>query len=271
MDNGTGTETPTKTSPKIIREPQVYVVGRQDIDNTEIERFLADHGMTWETDTDVGGEQLVEAGGRLCYVSYGKGRKTNDEYIANIIAQKHGSVLEHAVWNFIIAGVSRSFTHELIRHRAGWGYSQLSQRYVDESDASYVEPPIIAGDPQLHATWQRAIETAHEAYLELVEGLSARLADAGVKGTHRRKMAREAARSVLPNATETMIFCTANARALRHFIELRGSEGAEAEIRRVAVQFLRIMQREAPNIFGDYEIVTLDDGTEITRTPNEKV
>ena len=89
--------------------------------------------MTWETDTEIGGEQLVEAGGRLCYVSYGKGRKTNAEYIDNIIESKHGSVLEHAVWNFIIAGVSRSFTHELIRHRAGWGYSQLSQRYVDES------------------------------------------------------------------------------------------------------------------------------------------
>ena len=271
MNNGAAAEAAAKTTPKIIHEPQVYLVGRQDLDRGEIDRFLADHGATWETDTDVGGEQLIEAGGRLCYVSYGKGRKTNEEYIANIIAQKHGSVLEHAVWNFIVTGVSRSFTHELIRHRAGWGYSQLSQRYVDESDASYVEPPIIADEPALHATWQQAIEKAHEAYLALVEGLSAKLEAAGVKGTHRRKMAREAARSVLPNATETMIFCTANARALRHFIELRGSEGAEAEIRRVAVQFLRIMQAEAPNIFGDYEVVTLPDGTEVTHTPNEKV
>ncbi|MEX0683885.1 MAG: FAD-dependent thymidylate synthase [Dehalococcoidia bacterium] len=271
MDNGAMSDTVTKTTPKIIHEPQVYVVGRQNVERTEIDRFLDDHGMTWETDTDVGGEQLVEAGGRLCYVSYGKGRKTNGEYIANIIGQKHGSVLEHAVWNFIISGVSRSFTHELIRHRAGWGYSQLSQRYVDESDASYVEPPIIAGDATLHATWQNAIKTAHEAYLALVDGLSAKLAEAGVAGTHRRKMAREAARSVLPNATETMIFCTANARALRHFIELRGSEGAEAEIRRVALQFLRIMQRDAPNLFADYEIITLPDGTEVAHTENEKV
>ncbi len=271
MNNGAAAETATTTTPKIIHEPQVYLVGRQDVDRSEIDRFLGDHGMDWETDTEVGGAQLIEAGGRLCYVSYGKGRKTNEEYIANIIGQKHGSVLEHAAWNFIISGVSRSFTHELIRHRAGWAYSQLSQRYVDESDASYVEPKIISEDPQLHGTWQRAIETAHAAYLELVEGLSAKLEAAGVKGTHRRKMAREAARSVLPNATETMIFCTANARALRHFIELRGSEGAEAEIRRVAVQFLRLMQAEAPSVFGDYEIVTLDNGTEVTSTPNEKV
>jgi thymidylate synthase (FAD) len=271
MNNGASTDTATITTPRIIREPQVYLVGRQDVDRGEIDRFLGDHGMNWETDTEVGAEQLIEAGGRLCYVSYGKGRKTNDEYIANIINQKHGSVLEHAVWNFIVTGVSRSFTHELIRHRAGWGYSQLSQRYVDESEAAYVEPPIIAEDPALHATWQKAIETSHQAYLDLVDGLAAKLEGTGLTKTHRRKMAREAARSVLPNATETMIFCTANARALRHFIELRGSEGAEAEIRRVAVQFLRIMQREATSIFGDYEIVPLEDGSEGTRTPNEKV
>ena len=260
-----------KVTPKIIRSPLVYIVGRQEVDRGEIDRFLGDYGMDWETDTEIGGEQLVEAGGRLCYLSYGKGRKTNAEYVDNIIESKHGSVLEHAVWNFIIAGVSRSFTHELIRHRAGWGYSQLSQRYVDEADANYVEPEIIADDPELHATWLRAIESSHAAYLELVEGLAAKLKEKGETGTHRRKLARQAARSVLPNATETMIFVTANARALRHFIELRGSEFAETEIRLVALEFLRIMQREAPNLFKDYRIETLPDGTEVARTDFEKV
>ncbi len=264
-------ETKGSVTPKIIRRPLVYVVGRQVVDRGEIDRFLGDYGMDWETDTEIGGEQLVEAGGRLCYLSYGKGRKTNAEYVDNIIESKHGSVLEHAVWNFIIAGVSRSFTHELIRHRAGWGYSQLSQRYVDEAEANYVEPEIIAEDAELHATWLRAIESSHAAYLELVEGLDAKLRERGEKGTHRRKLARQAARSVLPNATETMIFVTANARALRHFIELRGSEFAETEIRQVALEFLRIMQVEAPNLFGDYRIETLADGTEVARTENEKV
>ena len=254
----------------IIREPRVYLVGRQQVDRVQVDRFLDEYGMAWQTDTEVGGEQLVEAGGRLCYVSYGKGRKTNAEYVNNIIGQKHGSVLEHAVWNFIIAGVSRSFTHELIRHRAGWGYSQLSQRYVDESSASYVEPDVIAGDPQLHEVWLRAIQTSHQAYLELVDGLAAKLSHVADR-THRRKLARQAARSVLPNATETMIFVTANARALRHFIELRGSEFAEEEIRKVALQILRLMQQEAPALFGDYEIVRLEDGTEVARTPHEKV
>lgn len=259
----------------IIREPRVYLVGRQEADRRAIDRFLDDYGLTWETDTEVGGEQLVEAGGRLCYLSYGKGRKTNAEYVANIIGQKHGSVLEHAVWNFIIAGVSRSFTHELVRHRAGWAYSQLSQRYVDESVANFVEPGIIAEDEELHAIWMRAVQTSHQAYVELVEKLSAKLASLpeGQQGdrTHRRKLARQAARSVLPNATETMIFVTANARALRHFVELRGSEWAETEIRKVALEILRIMRQEAPNLFADYEVVRLPDGTEVVRTPFEKV
>src|SRR5438445_12996354 len=102
-----GTETVVKTTPKIIREPRIYVVGRQNVDRLELDKFLGEYGMTWETATEMGGEQLVEAGGRLCYGSYGKGRKTNAEQVANILEQKHGSVLEHGVWNFIIAGVSR--------------------------------------------------------------------------------------------------------------------------------------------------------------------
>jgi len=255
----------------IISEPRVYLVGRQNVDRSQVDRFLDEYGMSWETDTEVGGEQLAEAGGRLCYLSFGKGRKTNAEYINNIIGQKHGSVLEHAVWNFIIAGVSRSFTHELIRHRAGWGYSQLSQRYVDESMANYIEPAIIAEDERLHATWLRAVEQSHQAYLDLVAGLMEKLNGAAGDKTHKRKLARQAARSVLPNATETMIFVTANARALRHFIELRGSEWAEAEIRKVALELLRIMRAEAPNLFSDYEVVRLEDGTEVARTPFEKV
>jgi len=263
--------------PTIIREPQVYIVGRQTLDREAVDRFLDDQGLTWETDTEVGGEQLVEAGGRICYMSFGKGRKTNHEYITNLVSMKHGSVLEHATWDFIITGVSRSFTHELVRHRAGWGYSQLSQRYVDESTANFVEPEIIARDERLHALWLNAVKTAHQAYRELVEGLMEAMPNPSTGSgqatnkTERRKRVREAARSVLPNATETMIFCSANARALRHFIELRGSEGAEAEIRRVALKLLRLMQEEAPTLFGDYEIARTEDGTEVARTVWEKV
>ncbi len=255
---------------RIIREPVVYLIGRQSTDEAEVARFLADHEITWSTDTEVVAERLCEMAGRVCYMSFGKGRKTNADYLGNIIEVGHGSVLEHAVWNLLFCGVSRAFTHELVRHRAGFGYSQLSQRYVDESTADYVEPDCIADDAELHAIWLEAVRRSHDAYCRLVTGLERHYASEA-SPTLRRKLARQAARSVLPNATETKIFVTANARALRHFVELRAHEHAEVEIRKAAVQVLRLMQREAPNLFGDYEIVPLPDGTEVARTEHRKV
>jgi len=254
---------------KIVREPKVYLVGRQVTDDEALARFLEDEGVSWQTDTEVGAERLAEVAGRVCYMSYGRGRKTNREFVGHIIEVGHGSVLEHGVWNFLVTGVSRSFTHELIRHRH-FSYSQLSQRYVDESDSDFIEPDAIAGDPELHAAWCEAVNAARLAYDRLVRGLETRFTSVEDK-TLRRKMARQAARSVLPNATETKIFFTGNARALRHFIELRGSEHAEVEIRKVAVQVLRLMQQEAPNLFADYTLEPLPDGTFATRTPHVKV
>lgn len=255
---------------KIVRTPKIYLVGRQVLNTEGIDAFIQDHGITWETDTDVGAEKLCEMAGRVCYMSFGKGRKTNQEYLGNILGVGHGSVLEHAVWNFLIAGVSRSFTHELIRHRAGFGYSQLSQRYVDESEADFVEPDCIADDPELHTIWQESVRQSHEAYVRLVNGLAAKFKDEP-SATLRRKLARQAARSVLPNATETKIFVSGNARGWRHFIELRANEHAETEIRLVAMGILRILQHESPNIFGDYTVEKLPDGSEVARTPNHKV
>jgi len=258
---------------RIIREPKVYVVGRQTVDRAEVDRFLSDHSLTWETDTEVGAEVLSEAGGRLCYMSFGAGRKTNKAYLEHIIEMQHGSVLEHAVWNLLFTGISRSCTHELVRHRAGFGYSQLSQRYVDESDTDFIEPDIIAEDPELHALWTEACGTTHRIYCELVEKLMVKVGEQhpDEPKTSQRKMARQAARSVLPNATETKIFVTANARALRHFVEMRAHPAAEVEIRKLAIAVLRAMQAESPTIFGDYEIHTLADGTEAARTVHRKV
>ncbi len=256
---------------RVLREPTVYLVGRQVVDAAELDRFLADHGVSWQTDTEVAGELLAEAAGRLCYMSFAKPRPGgNKAYLDHILEVAHGSVLEHAVWNFIFTGVSRSFSHELIRHRAGWGYSQLSQRYVDESVAEYVQPDCIAADPELHRLWLDAVAHSHQAYMKLTERLLESFKDEPDR-TLRRKLARQAARSVLPNATETKIFVTANARALRHFIELRANRHAEVEIRKVAVQVLRLMQEEAPHVFGDYELHPLPDGTFEAVTPHRKV
>lgn len=256
---------------RIHREPAVYLLGRQIVQEAELSRFLADHGVQWSTDTDVPAEVLTETAGRVCYMSFAKPRPGgNEAYLHHIIEVGHGSVLEHAVWNFVFTGISRSLTHELIRHRAGMGYSQLSQRYVDESIAEYVEPDVIANDPELHRLWLDAIARCHEAYLALAEKLQAKFADDPDK-TARRKNARQAARSVLPNATETKIFVTANSRAIRHFLEQRGNRAAEPEIRKLANQLLRIMKNEAPHIFNDYREEPLPDGTFEIVTDHRKV
>lgn len=260
---------------RVVREPQVYLVGRQVVDEDAVRAFLEDNETSWSTETEIGAEKLAELAGRVCYMSFGakQGRKSNTEYMENIIESGHGSVLEHGVWNFVIAGVSRSLTHELIRHRAGWGYSQLSQRYVDESTADFVEPDLIAEDPKAHGIWLESVEASHHAYLKLVERVAilAEQEFPELSRTAKRKMARQSARGVLPNATETKIFVTANARALRHFIELRGSDAAEPEIRKVAVKLLEIMQAEAPNIFDDFRLERLPDGSMGTATGHRKV
>ncbi len=217
------------------------------------------------------GEKLAEFAGRLCYMSQrNPASRQTREYLENIKRQGHGSVLEHANYSVLAEGISRSLTHELVRHRAGWGYSQLSQRYVDESEAQFVIPPAIIDDPALEKAWKAQMETAQKVYVELVDQLMERYSWVADK-VHRRKMAREAARGVLPNSTETKIVMTGNARAWRTMLELRSSEGAEMEIRRFAVAALRLMQAEAPGFFSDFEVYTADDRREAARIAYHKV
>ncbi len=217
------------------------------------------------------GERLAEFAGRLCYMSQKNPAKRNTrDYLENIKKQGHGSVLEHANYSLLLEGVSRSLTHELVRHRAGFAYSQLSQRYVDESEANFVVPPAIIGDELLEASWRTQIEEAQRSYVGLVEQLMERYSWVGDK-IHRRKMAREAARGVLPNSTETKIVVTANARAWRTMLELRAGEGAELEIRRCAIAILRLLQRETPAFFSDFQIYDAEDRREAAKISYHKV
>lgn len=217
------------------------------------------------------GERLAEFAGRLCYMSQANpAKRPTREYLENIKKQGHGSVLEHSNYSLLLEGVSRSLTHELVRHRAGFAYSQLSQRYVDESNASFVVPPAIIGEDKLESVWREEMEGAQRTYVSLVEQLMERygwIADR----VHRRKMAREAARAVLPNATETKIVVTGNARAWRTMLELRAGEGAEMEIRRFAVAALRLLQREAPGFFSDFVIYVAEDRREAAKVEYHKV
>ncbi len=226
--------------------PEIVPLRVQLVAKTE---FFPPADVPWETDTD-GGQALAEFAGRACYQSWAKPNPvtaTNAGYLRHILEVGHLSVLEHGSVSFYLTGVSRSLTHELIRHRH-FSYSQLSQRYVPERDAAMVEPDVIAADPELHAIFDEAAAAAVKAYEELLAGLQRRFAD-------------------VPNATETRIVVTGNYRAWRHFIAMRATEHADVEIRALAVECLRQLQREVPNVFGDFELGRLDDGTEIASSP----
>lgn len=245
-------------------EPRVTVLARPSF--TE----AAHLPVAWQGES-TDGERLAEFAGRLCYMSQRNpaGRSTR-EYLENILKQGHGSVLEHANYTLLLEGISRSLTHELVRHRAGFAYSQLSQRYVDESEAAFVVPPAIIGDEALETAWRTQVESAQKTYVALVDDLMQRYAWVTDK-VHRRKMAREAARGVLPNSTETKIVVTGNVRAWRTMLELRCGEGAEQEIRRLALMVLRTMQQEAPAFFADFEVYMAEDRRESARPGFHKV
>jgi len=249
---------------QILREPRVTLLARpQFVEPAHLP-------VAWKGESR-DGERLAEFAGRLCYMSqHNPAGRTTAEYLTNILRQGHGSVFEHSVYVLLLEGISRSCTHELVRHRAGFGYSQLSQRYVDESDAAFVLPPAIQGDAAAEAAWEAQVRGAQEAYVAAVDRLMSKYAWVENR-VHRRKMAREAARSVLPNATETKIVVSGNVRAWRTMLELRLGEGAELEIRRLAVRVLEVLRAEAPALFADFELYPAADGTTCGRAGFHKV
>ena len=230
-------------------------------------QFTPPADVPWETDAD-GGQALAEFAGRACYQSWDKpnpATATNAGYLRHILEVGHLSVLEHGTVSMYLTGVSRSLSSELLRHRQ-FSFSQLSQRHVPEHDAPFVEPAVIAEDPELHERFLVATDAALAAYTELLDGLEKRFADVP-NATLRRRQARQAARAVLPNATETRIVVTGNYRAWRHFVAMRASEHADVEIRELAVACLRELQRVAGNVFSDFRISALADGTEVAASP----
>lgn len=229
--------------------------------------FSPPQDVQWSTDA-TGGEALAEFAGRACYQSWDKPNPrtaSNDSYLRHILEVGHLSVFEHASASFYICGVSRSCTHELIRHRH-FSYSQLSQRFVPEHDAHVVAPPAIEEDPELLELFLAASETSRSAYGRLLSALEEKFSDIP-NPLMRHKQARQAARSVLPNATETRLVVTGNYRSWRHFIAMRASEHADVEIRALAIDCLKELQKIAPAVFGDFDIVTVADGSEIAISP----
>ncbi len=236
----------------------MQVIGRTE--------FSPPADLPWETDAD-GGEALVEFAGRACYEAWDKpnpATATNRGYVQHVLQVGHLTLLEHSTVTVYLTGLSRAVAAELVRHRH-LSFSQLSPRHVPEP-AAVVEPAAVAGDPVLHERFLAAADTALAAYAELLEGLEDRFADAP-NAPLRRKQARQAARAVLPGALETHLVVSGNYRAWRHFVGVRGSESADPEIREVAVACLRELQQVAGNVFDDFRISTLADGTEVAASP----
>ncbi|WP_205259724.1 FAD-dependent thymidylate synthase [Nakamurella leprariae] len=238
---------------------RVHLIGRTE--------FTPPPEVPFTTDAD-GGQALAEFAGRACYRSWARtvpATATNAGYLDHILQVGHLAVLEHSSATFWCTGLSRSVTHELVRHRH-FSYSQLSQRYTAPDGPEVAEPAEIAADPELHEVFSSAVAAARDAHTRLLTALEDRAREAP-DGTLARKQARQLARAVLPAATATDIVVTGNYRAWRHFIGMRATEAADVEIRTLALAVLRQLQELAPNVFADFRISTLPDGTEVAASP----
>lgn len=295
---------------RIVSKPSVYLVARTQLYMPGVTTFLDDQGLEWPTELlghrhrleETGGptdaEQLVEMMGRICYMSFGQkaGNKTNRAYLENLIGLNrdgvaHGSVCEHPVFNFIITGAGRGFTHELVRHRVGVAYSQLSTRYCDfEREAEegtwepgFVLPPLSSVDHDIRQLMASSYELSRETYKKLVgmfeEKLKEMLQDEvwalPVEKTPSRrdirKAARGAARDILPIGLESIIGFSANARTLYNMIVLRGGPEAEAQIREVFCQICDIMIQQMPTLFQRAIYTQNWDKTRCVILPREKL
>ncbi|APT84945.1 FAD-dependent thymidylate synthase [Corynebacterium aquilae] len=223
--------------------------------------------VSFETDA-TGGQALIEFSGRACYETFHKPNPRTAEnaaYIHHIMEVGHLALLEHASATIYLTGISRAATQELVRHRH-FSFSQLSQRFVHNDDTQVVIPPAIREDETLLRLFQQAVDDTRFAYQELLDALEAKGEDEP-NALLRRKQARQAARAILPNATESRIVVTGNFRAWRHFIGMRATEHADVEIRTVAVECLKLLQKQAPAVFGDFDIARLSDGSEMASSP----
>jgi thymidylate synthase (FAD) len=239
---------PDRQGPPI--EPVLAVEPLHDlIDQTARQGHLVE-GPALDSRVDLGGA-------RICYMPFGRNQApgANAEYIRRLIRNKHESVLEHVAWAVLISRVSRAFTHQLVRRRVGFAFSQLSQQHHDESDVRFVTPPGIDRHPELVRTWEHVMGDSQAAYRNMLAQLSAQKKRPHLESPREELRAiRSAARSVLPNASETVIAATINARALRHFLRIRGGIVGDTEMRRVAAALLESIRPEAPALFCDFSI-----------------
>ncbi|AIL96414.1 FAD-dependent thymidylate synthase [Corynebacterium ureicelerivorans] len=228
-----------------IAEPGVTLIAHTTVTTLDGTLDTAPHAAEWlePQQGTAHAEYITEFAGRACYQSFNRpnpATATTADYLRRtLFEQKHWSIAEHATATFYITGVSRAFTHELIRHRH-LSYSQLSQRFVDEGRADIVVPPAMRGEEDVLLELER--ETSHY-YSTIVDVLT----DDGLP----RKQVREAARAALPNMTETRIVVTGNLRAWHEVIERRTAPDADAEMQEVMGMVRDQLTTIAPTIFPE--------------------
>ena len=241
---------------------KIYTICKPALEFKEIEDFLHNEKTLWRrTEGANSAEELIELSGRLCYFSFGESQspRSNGEYIRNLIENGHESVLEHSVWSFIVTGISRAFSHQLVRHRAGFSFSQLSQQYHDEGNASFVLPYGLEDREDILEKWSAVTNEMLTAYRKIQVALIGSRKLETIPKEELRAI-RSISRSVLPNATETKIAVTANTRALRNFIKTRGRTIGDLEMRKFCCQLLAEMKGHCPAAFYDLNVVEcLDD------------
>lgn len=243
--------------------PSVYLIARPSIDVDAMRAYLEDVGGTsWlaRRENEAGGDLndahlLVEFCGRVCYRSWEPGLNRNvsrirmdqRDYFENLLSSLHGSVLEHASYTFAFRNVSRVFTHELVRHRAGSAFSQESLRYVRLTDIGFRVPSAL--EP-VREQVVSLVEQLEEFQVSAAEALG--LDDDNVPFSVKKEIT-SALRRLAPIGLSTDIVWTANLRTLRHVIEMRTSPGAEEELRSVFDRVAEVMRQEAPGLFQDFE------------------
>lgn len=239
-------------------EPKVFLVGETIPNDIGMQAYLDHVGASdWRSDAPSGAEALTEFMGRLCYRSWKPGmnanvtkiRERNDQYIGNILQVKHGSVLEHAVTNWVFADISRVCTHELVRHRAGTAYSQESLQFVRLTDLGLWLPPEANAHPWLVELFEKNFRSMEELQRTLAEKLG--LDDEG-RPFKEKKVLTSMMRRLAPDGLATSIGASFNFRSLRHVIEMRTAATAETEIRVVFDKVAAVAKNRWPNMFQDF-------------------
>lgn len=231
-----------------IVEPKVKLIAETTIlfdDVWSVDDVEDKWGMLID-DASTESEDLIEFAGRACYQSFDKpnpATRRNEDYLRRtLFEQGHWSIAEHATATLYFTGVSRAFTHELIRHRH-LSYSQLSQRFVDEKGANIVVPPALRSD---EISGKELLEYAADESIDSYAFLVDKLLYEGLA----RKQAREAARALLPNMIETRIVVTGNLRAWHEVIQRRTAPDADAEMQEVMELAREQLELVSPVIFG---------------------